>query len=51
LKQYYQKHKEAKAQYSKEYYEKNKGNLDYKNKRKQINKLIQIIEKPILLYF
>jgi len=51
LKQYYEKHKEKKAQYSKEYYERNKGNLDYKCKRKNINKLIIIKEEPILLYF
>jgi hypothetical protein len=51
LKNYYEKHKEAKAQYSKEYYQRNKGNLDYKNKRKNVNKIIEIKQTPILLYF
>jgi hypothetical protein len=51
LKNYYEKHKEAKAQYSKEYYQRNKGNLDYKNKRKNISKIIEIKQEQILLYF
>jgi len=51
LKQYYEKNKKTKAEYSKNYYQKNKGNLDYKNKRKNINKIIEIKEEPILLYF